>query len=568
MVGDEAMAVEAAIVGVRGQLGGPGGAAIEVRGVSKTFRLPHQKYTTAKRRVLQPLAHRHYEVLEALEDVSFDVRSGETFGIVGRNGSGKSTLMKCIAGIYRLDGGGIEVAGRLAPFIELGVGFNPELPARDNVVTNAVLLGLTPAQARARFDQIIAFAELEPFVDLKLKNFSSGMTVRLAFAVTTQVDAEVLLVDEVLQVGDAAFEDKCLAHFDRLKLEGRTIILVTHDMESVERHCDRAMLLDRGRVAAIGGAHDVAQAYMRDNAAEKQPPRVRPQAAGGRAQEAGSHRPVRARTGRSAPGLLSLRPVGRIATLTRVLALSEFKLKYLDAWLSYLWILVKPLAFFGTLYFVFTRIAHFDRGIGHYPLYLLCALVLWFYFADATSESVYCMVANEPLLRRIPFPHVVMPLSVVAIAFFDLCMSAIAVLVILLASGVPPRLSWLAIAPMMLLLTIMVAGTSMLLSALYVRFRDVHHIWGLARQVLFYVTPIFYVVASYPASLRPLLNANPLAAILTEFRHAVIDPHAPSLTRVDGGVLGALVPVAVALVIFALGLWVFHVESPNAPENV
>jgi ABC-type polysaccharide/polyol phosphate transport system ATPase subunit/ABC-type polysaccharide/polyol phosphate export permease len=562
------MDVETVIEDVQDELDGSGEAAIEVNGVSKKFRLPQQKYTTVKHRVLQPFAHRNYEVLDALEKVSFDVRRGETFAIVGRNGSGKSTLMKCIAGIYRLDSGDIEVAGRLAPFIELGVGFNPELPARDNVLLNATLLGLTPAQARARFDQIIAFAELEPFVDLKLKNFSSGMTVRLAFAVTTQVDAEVLLFDEVLKVGDAAFEEKCLAHFDRLKLEGRTIVLVTHDMKAVERHCDRAMLLDRGRVAAIGGTHEVARAYMQDNAAEKQPPRVRERARGRNSRRPRPRHRVQTRTGRPATGLISLPPVGRIATLTRVLAVAAFKLKYLDAWLSYLWILVKPLAFFGTLYFVFTRIGHLNQGIGHYPVYLLCALVMFFFFADACSESVYCLVANEPLLRRIPFPHVVLPLSVVAIAFFDLFMSAVAVLVFVLASGVAPRLSWLAIVPLVLLLTIVVAGTSMLLSALYVRFRDVHHIWGLARQVLFYVTPIFYVVASYPSSVRPLLTANPLAAIFTEFRHAVIDPHAPSLVRADGGVLGALVPVAVALAIFALGLWVFHRESPNAPENV
>ena len=534
--------------------------AVRVTGVSKTFRLPSQKHTTAKHRILQPAAHRNYQVLEALDDVSFEVRRGETFAVVGRNGSGKSTLMKCVAGIYRLDRGAIAVAGRLAPFIELGVGFNPELPARDNAITNAVLLGLTPAQARARLDEIIAFAELEAFVDLKLKNFSSGMIVRLAFAVTTQVDAEVLLFDEVLTVGDAAFEEKCLTHFERLKREGRTIVLVTHQMKAVLNHCDRGLLLDRGHVVTIGGPGEIADAYMHENAGDKPPPRVSPR---------GFRRPSTPSRERSPTHRTPAhRQLGRIATLTRILAVAQFKLKYLDARLSYLWILVKPLAFFGTMYFVFTRIAHLDRGIGHYPVYLLCALVLWFFFAEACSESVYCLVANEPLIRRIPFPHVVLPLSVVAIALFDLCMSAIAVLVFVLASGVPPRLSWLAIAPMVALLAMVVCGTTMLLSALYVRFRDMHHIWGLARQVLMYVTPIFYVVASYPRAVRPILNANPLAAIFTEFRHAVIDPSAPSLTKTDGGVVGALVPVALAVLIFILGLWVFHRESPNAPENI
>ena len=173
------------------------------------------------------------------------MRRGEFFGIVGRNGSGKSTLLKCLAGIYGADTGRIEVVGRVSPFIELGVGFNPDLTARDNVVINAIMLGLSRREARRRFDEIIEFAELEEFVDLKLKNYSSGMSVRLGFSVAIQVDADVLLVDEVLAVGDASFQRKCFDEFDRLRAEKRTILFVTHDMNTVERllrprHADRA----------------------------------------------------------------------------------------------------------------------------------------------------------------------------------------------------------------------------------------------------------------------------------------------------------------------------------------
>ena len=177
--------------------------AVSVDGASKTFRIPHQQFHTFKERALHPFRSRTYDAFNAMNDVSVGVRRGEFFGIVGRNGSGKSTLLKCIAGIYRLDEGSITVEGRLSPFIELGVGFNPDLAAEDNVVINAVMMGLSRAEARRRFADIIAFAELEEFVDLKLKNYSSGMGVRLGFAVATQVDAEVLLVDEVLAVGDA-----------------------------------------------------------------------------------------------------------------------------------------------------------------------------------------------------------------------------------------------------------------------------------------------------------------------------------------------------------------------------
>ena len=229
--------------------------------MSKVFRLPHQQYSTLKERVLHPLRSRTYDQLEALSEVTVTVPEGEFFGIVGRNGSGKSTLLKCLAGIYELDGGRIAINGRLSPFIELGVGFNPDLTARENVIINAIMLGLTPRQARARFDEIIAFAELEEFIDLKLKNYSSGMSVRLGFAVAIQVDAEVLLVDEVLAVGDAAFQQKCFEQFQRLKDEGRTIVFVTHDMSAVERFCDRAMLIERGRIQQIGEPRAIARAY-------------------------------------------------------------------------------------------------------------------------------------------------------------------------------------------------------------------------------------------------------------------------------------------------------------------
>jgi len=234
---------------------------VTVRGVHKTFRIPHQNYSTLKERVLHPFASRTFDELRALDDVSLEVAAGECFGIVGRNGSGKSTLLKCLAGIYGVDAGEVSVTGRLSPFIELGVGFNPELTARDNVIINAIMLGLSRREARARFDEIIEFAGLEEFLDLRLKNYSSGMHVRLAFSVAIQVDAEILLVDEVLAVGDAAFQQKCFEQFHRMKAEGRTILFVTHDMAAVERFCDRAMLVERGRIVATGAPADIARRY-------------------------------------------------------------------------------------------------------------------------------------------------------------------------------------------------------------------------------------------------------------------------------------------------------------------
>jgi ABC-type polysaccharide/polyol phosphate transport system ATPase subunit len=236
-------------------------SAISLAHVSKHFRLPHQQYHTLKERVLHPFRTRTYDVLQAVEDVNLEIAKGEFFGIVGRNGSGKSTLLKCLAGIYDTDAGTLAVNGRLSPFIELGVGFNPDLTARDNAIINAIMLGLTRTQALARFDEIVRFAELEEFMDLKLKNYSSGMHVRLAFSVAIQVDADIVLIDEVLAVGDASFQQKCFDEFLRLKSEGRTIVFVTHDMGSVERFCDRALLLERGRVVDIGSPPEIARQY-------------------------------------------------------------------------------------------------------------------------------------------------------------------------------------------------------------------------------------------------------------------------------------------------------------------
>jgi ABC-type polysaccharide/polyol phosphate transport system ATPase subunit len=211
--------------------------------------------------VLHPFRDRQFEILKAVSDVSLEIRQGEFFGIVGRNGSGKSTLLKCLAGIYDTDSGELSIAGRLSPFIELGVGFNPNLAARDNVTINAIMLGLSRKEAQARFDAIIEFAELEEFTELRLKNYSSGMHVRLAFSVAVQVDADILLMDEVLAVGDAAFQRKCFDEFLRLKSSGKTIVLVTHDMGAIERFCDRAMLLERGRVIDIGDPEGIARQY-------------------------------------------------------------------------------------------------------------------------------------------------------------------------------------------------------------------------------------------------------------------------------------------------------------------
>jgi ABC-type polysaccharide/polyol phosphate transport system ATPase subunit len=236
--------------------------ALVADGVEKWFKIPEERSHTLKERALHPFRRTRHDRLHALKDISLAIPPGEFFGIVGRNGSGKSTLLKCLAGIYRTDKGRIWCNGRMSTFIELGVGFNPDLAAYDNVALNGIMLGLSPKEARARYKRVIEFAELEEFQDLKLKNYSSGMHVRLAFSVAIQVDADILLIDEVLAVGDAAFQQKCFDVFNRMREEGRTIVFVTHDMAAVTRFCHRAMLLERGAVITVGDPREVADRYL------------------------------------------------------------------------------------------------------------------------------------------------------------------------------------------------------------------------------------------------------------------------------------------------------------------
>lgn len=238
--------------------------AVKVENVSKTFKLPHEKVNSIKSAVVNFYRrNRTYEKQQVLKNVSLEVKKGEFFGIVGRNGSGKSTLLKLLAGIYEPDQGAITINGKLTPFIELGVGFNPDLTGRENVFLNGALLGFNRTEMTAMYDDIVEFAELEKFMDQKLKNYSSGMQVRLAFSIAIRARSDILLLDEVLAVGDADFQRKCLDYFNLLKRDKKTVIFVSHDMESVKKFCDRVVLIEDGEVAMSGTAQEVVPEFMR-----------------------------------------------------------------------------------------------------------------------------------------------------------------------------------------------------------------------------------------------------------------------------------------------------------------
>lgn len=244
--------------------------AISVQNVSKSFKLPHEKQSTIKGVFVNIFnGKRTYEKQQVLKDMSFDIKKGDFFGIVGRNGSGKSTLLKLISQIYIPDKGSITVNGKLTPFIELGVGFNPDLSGRDNVYLNGALLGFSREEMEAMYDEIVEFAELEKFMDQKLKNYSSGMQVRLAFSIAIRANSDILVLDEVLAVGDEAFQRKCYSYFAELKRNKKTVILVTHSMDSVQQFCSQAILIDNGQIIESGNPAKVAGEYINLNIEER-----------------------------------------------------------------------------------------------------------------------------------------------------------------------------------------------------------------------------------------------------------------------------------------------------------
>jgi ABC-type polysaccharide/polyol phosphate transport system ATPase subunit len=236
--------------------------AITVRNLSKTFRLPEERRGTLRERLMKFGVRNERKAKRTLDNISFEIQQGEFFGIIGRNGSGKSTLLKILASIYKPDKGSeFTIYGRIAPMLELGVGFNAELTGRENVYLSATILGLTKAEIDARYDDIVRFAELENYMELQVKHYSSGMSVKLAFSVAAQIDAPIMLLDEVLAVGDFVFQEKCFALFEQYKKEGKTIILVTHDPGAMERFADRALLIHQSRIEMIGHPQDVLKKY-------------------------------------------------------------------------------------------------------------------------------------------------------------------------------------------------------------------------------------------------------------------------------------------------------------------
>jgi ABC-2 type transport system permease protein len=258
----------------------------------------------------------------------------------------------------------------------------------------------------------------------------------------------------------------------------------------------------------------------------------------------------------------------RFLSLTYTLAVTEFKLRFFGSALGYVWTLMRPLLLFGVLYVVFTEVVRFGGGVDHYPVYLLTSIVLFTYFSETTSRAVTSLVQNENLLRKMRFPRMVIPLSVALHALFNLGLNLIVVFAFVLGSGIEPRVEWLGLIPLVFLLLLFATGVAMLLSALYVRYRDMEPIWEVALQMLFYASPVIYVITTLPDNVETEAMANPIAAILTQARHTLIDPDAPSAAEAIGGTARLLIPLGVIVVVSLLGFWVFTREAPRIAEEL
>ncbi|MEA2378926.1 MAG: type transport system permease protein [Thermoleophilaceae bacterium] len=258
----------------------------------------------------------------------------------------------------------------------------------------------------------------------------------------------------------------------------------------------------------------------------------------------------------------------RFWSLTFTLAATDFKLRFFGSALGYLWTLMRPLLLFGVLYFVFTEVVRFGTDIANYPVYLLAAIMLFTFFSETTSRGVNSLVERENLLRKVRFPRMVIPLSVTLNALFNLGLNLVVVFVFVFASGITPRWSWLELIPLVGLLVMLATGVTMLLSALYVRYRDMQPIWEVVLQMLFYASPVIYVTETLPDNIEREAMASPITAVLTQMRHALIDPTAPTAAQAIGGSVRLLIPLAVVVVVFVLGVWVFMREAPRIAENL
>jgi ABC-type polysaccharide/polyol phosphate transport system ATPase subunit/ABC-type polysaccharide/polyol phosphate export permease len=527
---------------------------LTVRHLSKSFPTAGRAVPALKQLVRSPLGGIERRRVEVLRDVSFSVERGEFFAIVGSNGSGKSTLLRCIAGIYQPEQGELSVDGRIAPFIELGSAFHPDLDAVDNIALVGTLIGLESRVIRGRTPEILEFAELGEFTQMPVRNYSSGMEARLAFAISLAGDADVLLFDEVLAVGDVAFREKCFGAFERLRREGRTVVYVSHQLETVSRFADRAMLLERGRAPRTGAPEEILHEYRQRSSAGMGGP--------GTPLHVAAPAPAAPRAGAGGAKRARRR---RFAEVTRALSAAEYKIRYLDSFLGYLWALVQPLLMFAVLYFVLSKIVRYE-DVSDYAIQLLLGVVLFNYFTEATGLALPSLVVRANLLRRIAFPPAAVPTASALTSAITFAVGLVLALCFAVLSGIAPSPRWLELIPLAGALLAFTVGVSLVLAALFVNVRDARPIWAVVSRVLFFATPVFYPIAAVPDGLRHVMMANPIAAAIVGARSA-LGIGGPDAAAAIGGAVWLLVPALIALAAPCLAYWLFRRQT-NLAERL
>ncbi|HVC64807.1 MAG TPA: ABC transporter permease [Candidatus Dormibacteraeota bacterium] len=352
-------------------------------------------------------------------------------------------------------------------------------------------------------------------------------------------------------------------------------MLVTHDMEVLRRHCDRALLLESRRVIAVGKPERIADRYEELNRRNYGPSDLdvsEPASGqnGGLAQDSAPAPAASAVAG----GAATYRPVavgddlGRLGNVTSALAITEFRIKYQESALGYAWAVMRPLLFFLVLYAVFDNVTNLGQGVEHYGIYVLTAVVMWTFFAETVTGSVTCLKSSEGLLRKLRFPQLAIPLSVLARALLNLGVNSLVVVAFVVASGLEPRWSWLELPMLAALLATFAFGLGTLLSVAYVRYRDTYDLWGLTQQLLFFGSPIIYTAGRYPEQVQEVLSLSPIAVVFIQMRHALIDPAAPTAADSVGGVAMLLVPLGIVAGVLAFGLWLFSREAPKVAERL
>jgi ABC-2 type transport system permease protein len=381
------------------------------------------------------------------------------------------------------------------------------------------------------------------------------MQVRLAFSTSFQVDADLLLFDEVLAVGDEVFKRKCMLTFERLIERGHTIVYVTHALDTVQKFADRVLLLEEGRAVALGEPDEVLEEYERRNLEHERARRAAP------ATESEVDVPSYPEAPLNGSGLR------RFVDITLTLARAEFKLRYLNSIVGYVWSLAQPLLLFLVLYFFWVELFHPGAGVPHYELALLLGVALFTFFSEAAGHALNSLVGKGAMLRKIPFSPLTLPISSVLTSFYVYGLTLVIAIGFIFASGIPPRLAWLEMVPVLALLLVYTIGVSLLLALLYVSIRDVEPIWTVIQRLMFFLTPVFYPIELAPDNLEKILMLNPLSVVTVEARHILVDPSAPSALDVAGpGAFAA--SLAITATVLGASLLLYRKQAALIAERI